>query len=88
MSQMAAKVGVVKNDFLVVETRRQLLFKEEKKLNRVRGKRMEWSGQVRVIVIIPCLIYFCVFFFFFWNCFCTIRTHGFDLDRGGVGESI
>lgn len=62
MSQMAAKVGVVKNDFLVVEARRQLLFKEGKKLNRVGGKRMEWSGQVRVIVIIPCLIYFCVFF--------------------------
>lgn len=84
---MPAKVSVVKDDFLIGEATRQLPFKEEKKLNRARDERMEWSSQVGVIIIIPCLISFC-FFFSFWICFCTIRTHGFDLDRGGVGESI
>lgn len=58
-------------------------------MNRTREERMEWSDKVGIIIIIPCLIYFPpLFFFFAWICFCTIRTHGFDLDRGGVGESI
>lgn len=64
MSWMPAKVSVVKDDFPIGEATRQLPFKEEKKLNRARDERMEWSSQVGVIIIIPCLISFCFFFFF------------------------
>lgn len=87
MSRMADKVGVVKDDSLIVEGSRQLHFKEEK---NEQGKRledgMEWSGWGNNNYTM--FNFFLVFFFFFWICFCTIRTHGFDLDRGGVGESI